>query len=152
MLVITVTAVALLMTSVCASAQWAHQEKKGGIGVSYAYSGDDNGFRLELAREKFTIDGGWFQSDDGDEGDVYCLELGMNPTGQIQGYGGIPFMIGAGAYQFNAEDANVDDTTDFNIWAGAGDFDHSSKGLFYQYRYIFGGPLSGSQGILGWAF
>ena len=143
-------AVVVLASAPCAFAQWPQQQQDtSGFALSYAYQGSTNGFRLEMSRGDYLIDVGWFDDSDGD---VYCLELGMDPTGLIGGYDAIPFMLGVGGYQLSASDPAVDDSTNFNFWAGIGDFDHSSTGLFFQYRYIFGGPLSGSQGIVGWAF
>lgn len=142
--------IAVLATSCCAFAQWRTPQKTSGFALSYAYQGSStNGFRLEMSQNEFVADAGWFNSSDGD---VYCLEVGMNPTGMIGGYDAIPFMVGIGGYQLNSDVAGVDDSATFNFWAGVGTFDHTSSGLFFQYRHIFGGHLSGSQGIVGWAF
>lgn len=139
----------VLVSATCAFAQWPQAQKKSGFALSYAYQGSTNGFRLEMAQDDYLIDAGWFDTNDGD---VYCLELGMNPTREIGDYGGTPFMVGLGAYQLQSNTPDVSGRTNVNLWAGIGSFDHSNKGLFFQYRYIFGGPISGSQGIVGWAF
>lgn len=147
---------ALLMAACNASAQWGRQQDRNlGVAASWAYSGDDSGYRLELGQRDFTIDAGFFNADDygarGD-GEVYALELGVGPNAFMEGYEGTPFMVGVGGYRFSADDPAQDDNDSFSLWLGAGDFEHSRKGLFYQYRYIFDGPIEGSQGILGWAF
>jgi hypothetical protein len=136
-----------------ASAQWDSGGSSMAVGVSYAYSGNDNGFRLELGGPSYVLNAGWFKSDyrDAGDGSVIALEAGMNP-GEFLGNQGMPFVVGVGAYRHTPDDDAFDDSDSFNFWAGLGDFEHSTTGLFYQYRYIFGGPLSGSQGVLGWAF
>lgn len=155
----TTTAIALLalMLSACvASAQWGgRQQENLGIAASWAYSGDDNGYRLELGQKNFVIDAGMFSADNyGDRGDgeVYALELGVGPGAFMEDYQGTPFVVGAGGYRFQADAPDQDDDDSISFWIGAGDFEHAQKGLFYQYRYIFDGPIEGSQGILGWAF
>jgi hypothetical protein len=152
------TAVALLALLTAAGgvfAQWGPQQQDLGLAASWAYSGDDHGYRLELGQRDFVIDAGFFNADDygarGD-GDVYALELGVGPSAFMDNYEGTPFVLGVGGYNFSADDPEQDDNTSFSLWVGAGDFEHSSKGLFYQYRYIFDGPIEGSQGIIGWAF
>lgn len=153
----TVLALLTLLLATCtASAQFGRQQQDDlGIAASWAYSGDDTGFRLELGQRDFVVDAGIFNADDygrrGD-GDVYALELGVGPSAFMEGYEGMPFVVGLGGYRFSADDPTRDDDDSFSIWFGAGDFDHAQKGLFYQYRYILEGPLDGSQGILGWAF
>jgi len=150
-----VALLALLMAAGSAFAQWGPQQQDLGMAVSWAYSGNDTGYRLELGQRDFVIDAGFFNADNygprGD-GDVYALELGVGPSALMEGYEGAPFVLGVGGYNFSADDPEQGDNTSFSLWAGAGDFEHSSKGLFYQYRYIFDGPIAGSQGILGWAF
>lgn len=138
----------LVGSTTCAFAQWRAQ-RDSGFALSYAYQGGTNGFRLEMSQQETLYNIGWFDASDGD---VYCLEVGMNPVGDMGDYGGTPFMVGLGAYRLDSDTPDVDDRTGVNLWAGIGSFDHSSRGLFFQYRYIFGGPLSGNQGILGWAF
>jgi hypothetical protein len=152
----TVGLIALVLLPTAALAQWQQKQPQNlGIAASWAYSGDDNGYRLEIGSESFNASGGYFQADNygprGD-GDVYALELGVGPQAIMSGYEGAPFVLGVGAYRFTADDPERDDDDSFSFWLGAGDFDHSRKGLFYQYRYILDGPISGSQGILGWAF
>ena len=152
-LIVIVATIALLGSSTFAYAQWPwpqpQQGTQSGFALSYAYTGSANGFRLEYSHDDYLLDAGWFDDSDGD---IYCVELGWDPSSAIGEYGGVPFMLGVGGYQLSASTPGVDDSTSFNIWAGIGDFDHSSKGLFFQYRHIFGGVLSGSQGIVGWAF
>lgn len=149
-LTVVLVAASVLVSAGLAAAQGWGGRDTGGTAVSYCYSGDEQGFRLEFGRERYVYDGGWFS--DGDDGDIYCLELGVSASDQVSDYGGIPFVLGLGAYRWQPADPELDDTDDIAIWAGAGDFDHAKKGLYYQYRYIFSGPLSGSQGIIGWAF
>lgn len=140
----------LALTALPALAQWGRGGSNG-IGLSYGYSGDENGVRLEVARDAITYAGGYFDDDD-DDGSVLCVEVGLKADRLVPGYEGAPFVIGGGFYRLDPDDAELDQEDDFAIWAGMGDFDFQRKGLFYQFRYIFGGPLSGSQGVLGWAF
>ncbi len=147
-LVIAAMTIAVLATTTSAFAQW-RQPRTSGFGLSYAYSGGTNGFRLERAQDRYLIDVGWFDDDDGN---IYCLELGFDPTEAFGEYGGVPFMVGLGGYHLGSDVDEIDDSTTVNFWAGVGDFDHTSSGLFFQYRYIFGGVLGGGQGIVGWSF
>ena len=149
-----VALLALLLAACTASAQW-NDSRSLSIAASWAYSGDDDGFRLELGQRDFVIDGGWFNTDNyrrRGHGDVIGLELGVGPSAFMSDYEGMPFVVGLGAYRYNPDDAEQQDADSFTWWLGAGDFEHAKKGLFYQYRYIFGGPIEGGQGILGWAF
>lgn len=139
------------ITALPALAQWGPRDTGGGFGASYAYGGDENGVRLELARSAFTVGGGYFDDDD-DDGTVLCAEVGVKANQFIPGYEGAPFVIGAGYYRLDPDDAELDNEDDFAIWAGMGDFDFQKKGIFYQFRYIFMGPLTGGQGSVGWAF
>jgi len=152
-LTLTVALLALLLAACGASAQW-DAGRSLGIAASWAYSGGDNGYRLELGQSDFVIDAGFFNAENygalGD-GDVYALELGILPSMFMPGYEGTPFVLGVAGYRFSPDDPALDDDDTFTWWAGAGDFEHSSGGLFYQYRYIFDGPIEGSQGIIGWA-
>ncbi len=140
---------AMMVSTVAAYAQWPGA-RTGGTAVSYSYSGGENGVRLELSRDRMVYDVGYFDADD--EGNIYVFELGLRASDDIEDYGGVPFVFGAGAYHYDPPADGAEAETDFNVWAGVGDFDHSRKGLFYQYRYNFGGPLHGSEGIIGWAF
>ena len=140
----------LVLGAISAWAQGGGQTSSA-VAVSFAYSGDENGARLELSQGAFTYGVGYFDDDD-DHGNVYCAELGLSADELIGGYEGLPFVIGGGYYHLDPADAELDTEDDFTVWAGLGDFDHKRNGLFYQYRYIFGGPLGGSQGVLGWAF
>ncbi len=149
-LILVIAMASLVLAAVSASAQWGRQ-RTSGTALSFAYSGDENGFRLEHSQDQVVYGIGYFDDDD-DRGETYCAEIGLKATDVIEGYGGIPFVLGGGFYRLIPDDAELDEVDDFAIWAGAGDFDHVRKGLFYQYRYIFSGPLSGSQGVLGWAF
>lgn len=146
----------ILLTICTASAQFpGQQEDTLGFAASWAYSGSDNGFRLELGRSDMVIDGGYFDVDNyGARGDgkTYALELGVSPSMFMDDYEGMLFVAGVGAYRFAADAPDIDDDDSFSLWLGAGDFEHSNRGLFYQYRYIFDGPIRGSQGIIGWAF
>ena len=147
---------ALLLAACTASAQWGPQQDDSiDIAASYAYSGGDNGYRLELGLKDFIVDGGYFNSDGyggAGDGDIYALELGVGPGVFMPQYEGTPFVFGVGAYRFSPEDPEFDDDDSVNLWLGTGDFEHEKAGLFFQYRYIFGGPLEGSQGCVGWAF
>lgn len=150
-----IAALLVLMLAACgASAQW-DAGRTFGVAASWAYSGGDNGYRLELGGSDFVIDAGFFNADNyagrGD-GDVIGLEVGVGPSMFMPGYEGTPFVIGVAGYRFSPDDPALDDDDSFTWWAGAGDFEHARGGLFYQYRYIFGGPIKGSQGIVGWAF
>ena len=153
----TVTVLLGILLTVCtASAQFPRQQQQDlGLAASWAYSGDDTGFRLELGQPDFVISGGYFEADDyGARGDgkAYALELGISPSMFMDNYEGMPFVAGVGAYRFSADDPAMDNDDNFSFWLGAGDFNHSQKGVFYQYRYILDGPIEGSQGIVGWAF
>jgi len=141
----------LALSALPALAQWGGRDTSGGFGVSYAYGGDENGVRLELAQSALTFGGGYFDDGD-DDGNVLCAEVGVKANQLISGYEGAPFVIGGGYYRLDPDDAELDQEDDFALWAGMGDFDFQRKGLFYQFRYIFGGPLSGAQGSVGWAF
>lgn len=148
--------VALTLAPTTALAQWrSPQPDKLGLAASWAYSGNDTGYRLELGQQNFAVNAGFFESENygarGD-GDVVALELAVSPAMLMPGYEGNPFVVGVGGYRFSPDDPNEDEDDSFSLWLGAGDFQHSTKGLFYQYRYILEGPISGSQGILGWAF
>ena len=155
------TLIALLLTACIAPAQIGRRQpmpRQGdnlNIAASWAYSGDDTGYRLELAKNNYVIDAGYFNAENygrrGD-GDVYALELGVGPGAFMEGYEGLPFVAGVGAYRFSGDDPDVDDDDSFSFWFGTGNFDHSKSGLFYQYRFILDGPIEGSQGIVGWAF
>ncbi|MFW5868995.1 MAG: hypothetical protein ACOCX2_14315 [Armatimonadota bacterium] len=145
----------ILLTVGAASAQFGRQQDNLGLAASWAYSGDDTGFRLELGQRDFVVSGGYFNADDyGARGDgkAYALELGVAPSMFMDDYEGMPFVLGVGGYRFTADAPDIGDDDSFSFWLGAGDFEHSQKGLFYQYRYIFDGPIGGSQGIVGWAF
>lgn len=147
--------IALSLSAASASAQWQRRPQTTGFAASWAYSGGENGYRLELARQNFVVSAGLFDTDGykgRGNGDIYALELGISPETFMPGYEGMPFVLGAGGYRFSPDDPEQDEDDSFNIWLGTGDFDHSRKGLFYQYRYIFGGPMEGSQGVIGWAF
>jgi hypothetical protein len=151
----TVALLTLLLAACTASAQFGQQRRSMNLAASYAYSGGDNGFRLELAMDDFVIDGGFFDSDGYKGmggGDVYGLELGVGPGAFMSEYEGAPFVLGVGAYRFSPDDPEFGDDDSIDFWLGTGDFDHEKKGAFFQYRYIFSGPIEGSQGIVGWAF
>lgn len=152
--ILTAGLLGLLLTACGASAQW-DSDRGLGIAASWAYSGGENGYRLELARKDFVVNAGFFNANNYRQrgrGDVMALEVGVGPGAFMSDYEGMPFVLGVGGYRFSPDDATQDDADSFNMWLGAGDFEHSTKGLFYQYRYIFGGPINGSQGIIGWAF
>ncbi len=141
---------ALTLGAISASAQWGRQSTSG-VGLSYSYGSHRDGFRLDASRDTMVYGIGYFNDRD-DHGDVYCVELGLRADQALGTYGSMPLAIGAGYYRLDPDDAELDVTDDFSFWAGAGDFSYSNKGLFYQYRYIFSGPLAGSEGCLGWAF
>lgn len=145
--VVSLTMIALLVTSAAAQ---RFQSRTSGAAVSFSYSGDEDGWRLELGSDGTVYDVGWFNGEGG--ADIYCLEVGLSASETMSDYEGVPFALGVGAYRLDPGDPELDEEDDVAIWAGAGDFTHARKGLFYQYRYIFSGPLSGSQGVVGWAF
>ncbi|MGD9494817.1 MAG: hypothetical protein AB7Y46_00775 [Armatimonadota bacterium] len=149
-LVLAVAVIISLLTAISASAQWGRQSTSGSA-LSFAYSGDENGFRLEHARDGLVYDLGYFDDDD-DEGILWSAEIGLDASHFIEDYGGAPFVIGGGLYFLDPDDDQLSQDEDFALWAGVGDFTHTAKGLFFQYRYIFSGPLGGSQGVVGWAF
>ncbi len=139
--------VLIALTAMSASAQWGRRGSTSSLGVSFAYGGDPDGVRLEYATDKFVVDGLYFQ-DDGRDSDILGFELGWKASGT--GSGGSSMVAGAGYY--NDDPAVGVDDTGIGWWAGMGDFGGGSGGMFYQFRYIFNGPLEGSQGILGWRF
>ncbi|MGC9317036.1 MAG: hypothetical protein ACP5KN_03240 [Armatimonadota bacterium] len=145
--VVSLAMIALLASS--ASAQ-RYRARTSGAAASFSYSGDEDGWRLELGSDGTVYDAGWFNGEN--DSDIYCLEVGLTASETMSDYEGVPFALGLGAYHLAPGDPELDEENDIAIWAGAGDFTHARKGLFYQYRYIFSGPLSGSQGIVGWAF
>lgn len=153
----TIALLALLLTACTASAQWGPQQRDSSLklAASFAYSGSDNGYRLELATRDIVLDAAYFDSGGYKGmggGDVYGLELGVGPGVFLSGYEGTPFVLGVGAYRFSPDDPQFSDDDSINLWLGTGDFSHETAGLFFQFRYIFSGPLGGSQGILGWSF
>lgn len=141
----------LALTALPALAQWGPRDSSNGFGLSFASGGDEVGARLELSRGAMTFGGGYFDDDDND-GSVLCAEVGLKADRLVSGYEGAPFVIGAGYYRLDPDDAELDQEDDFALWAGMGDFDFQKKGLFYQFRYILMGPLTGGQGSVGWAF
>jgi len=149
-LVITIALAALMLGAISSSAQWGN-ERTSGVGLSYAYGSDRDGFRLDASSGAFVYGVSYFNDRD-DHGDAYGVELGLRADELLGGGGAIPLAVGGGYYRLDPDDAELDATDEFSFWAGAGDFSHSTKGLFYQYRYIFSGPLSGSEGCVGWAF
>lgn len=142
--------VVLALTALPAPAQWSGGETSG-VGASFAYSDDEDGVRLELAQNVLIFGVGYFD-DDNDNGNVLCAEVGVKVDQLVSGYEGMPFVIGGGYYRLDPDDAELDHEDDFALWAGMGEFDFQRKGLFYQFRYIFSGPLCGGQGAFGWAF
>lgn len=142
--------VVLTLIALPAPAQGGSRETSG-VGASFAYGDDEDGVRLELAQNVLTFGVGYFD-DDNDNGNVLSAEVGVKVDRLVSGYEGMPFVIGAGYYRLNPDDAELDHEDDFALWAGMGEFDFQRKGLFYQFRYIFSGPLCGGQGAFGWAF
>ena len=136
------------LSVVPASAQFGLKKVLGTVGVSYAL-GDPGTARVEYTKNKLVIDGLYAQDNDRDS-TIYGAEVGWRFSSEEYELGGNSFVIGAGYYQDNP-DVGEDDS-EVGIWAGIGDFGPSKRGLFYQFRYIFTGPLDGSQGILGWRF
>lgn len=146
--VITAVQVALLLTATtCVWGQAARRGKDTGFAVSYAYAGSEQGTRVEMTQQRYIYGGGYFSADDGD---IYSLEIGMRATEDIRDYGGVPFAVGAGWYHKQRDVGGSAD--DISFWAATGSFDHTRRGLFFQYRYIFTGSLKGSQAVVGWAF
>lgn len=142
--------VVLTLIALPAPAQGGSRETSG-VGASFAYGDDEDGVRLELAQNVLTFGVGYFD-DDNDNGNVLSAEVGVKVDRLVSGYEGMPFVIGAGYYHLDPDDAELDHEDDFALWAGMGEFDFQRKGLFYQFRYIFSGPLCGGQGAFGWAF
>ena len=139
------------LTTLPALAQWGRRDSSSGIGLSIGYGGDETGVRLEMAQGALTYGVGYFDDKD-DDGSVMCAEVGLKADRLISDYAGAPFVIGGGYYRLDPDDAELGDDDSLTVWAGMGDFDFQKKGLFYQFRFIFGGPLSGAQGGVGWAF
>ncbi len=140
-----IAAVALSITS--ASAQW-RRGPAGALGVSYAYGSDPNGARLEYSTDQLVFDGLYFRDRDRDS-TIIGLEVGWKASSAGRGLGGSSLVVGAGYY--NDDPAELAADSGVGFWAGLGDFS-TSKGIFYQFRYSFNGPLKGSQGIVGWRF
>ncbi len=136
------------MSAVTACAQWGGGNA-GSLGISYAYSGDPDGFRVEYGTDKLVFDGLFFRDDHRDS-DIYGVELGWKASDGSGGLGGNGLVVGAGYYSDDPA-AGVDDSG-VSWWAGLGDFGGTKKGVFYQFRYIGSGPLEGTQGVLGWRF
>ena len=136
----------LVMTAISASAQWNKRGDTGSLGVSFAYGGDPDGVRLEYTTDKYVVDALYF-NDDFRDSDITGIELGWK-TGEN---GASRNSLVAGVAYYNDDpDVGVDDTG-IGWWAGMGDFS-GGGGMFYQLRYIFNGPLEGTQGLLGWRF
>jgi len=148
-LITTIALAALTLGALSALAQYG--QSTSGVGASFSYGSHRDGFRLDASRDEMVYGIGYFNDHD-DDGTVYSVELGLRADQAMGDYGGIPLAIGGGYYRLDPDDAQLSATDDFSFWAGAGDFSYSRKGLFYQYRYIFSGPLAGSEGCIGWAF
>src|SRR5690554_6068629 len=88
----------MALAACTASAQWGPQQDKSlSLAASYAYSGGDNGWRLELARQDFVVNAGFFDAGSYKQmgnGDVYALELGVGPGAFMSDYEGTPFVVG----------------------------------------------------------
>ena len=136
------------LSSMSAWAQWGGRGSAGSFGVSYAYSGDPDGFRVEYTTEDFIVDGLYF-NDNARDSKIMGLEVGWKASGGGSALGGNAFVVGAGYY--NDDPDVLPDDSGVGFWAGIGDFSTSS-GIFYQFRYVFNGPIEGTQGILGWRF
>jgi len=149
-LITSIALAALMLGTISAWAQYGRQSSSG-IGAAFSYGSHREGFRLDATSNELVYGIGYFNDRD-DDGTVYSVELGLRADQAMGDYGGIPFAIGGGYYRLDPDDAELDPSDEFSFWAGAGDFSYSNKGLFYQYRYIFSGPLSGSEGCVGWAF
>ncbi len=149
-LIASIALAALVLSAMAACAQYGGGSTSG-VGASFSYGSDREGFRLDAGRDALVYGIGYFNDRD-DDGTVYSVELGLRADQAMGDYGGVPFAIGGGYYRLDPDDAELDVSDEFSFWAGAGDFSYSNRGLFYQYRYIFGGPLSGSEGCVGWAF
>jgi len=144
---ICVIAATVALSTVAASAQFGGGSL-GSLGVSYAYSGDPDGARLEYTTSDFVIDGLYFKDDHRDS-TIMGLEVGWKASGAGVDLGANSFVIGAGYYNDDPDVLPADSGVGF--WAGIGDFS-TQRGLFYQFRYVFNGVIEGSQGILGWRF
>lgn len=135
----------LTLLAVPAWAQrWGRRASSSSIGISFAYGGGDKGGRLELLSGQTVFDAGYFQQNDTD---IYALELGWRGGEED---GGVPFVLGTGYYYSRPEGGDSDGKLGF--WAGLGDFASEKGGLYYQLRYIFNGPLEGTQGCFGYRF
>lgn len=138
--------IVIAMTAMSASAQWGKRGSTSSLGVSFAYGSDPDGVRLEYSTDKFVVDGLYFQ-DDRRDSDIMGFEFGWKASGAGSGSS-----VVAGAGYYSDDPAVGDDDSGIGYWAGMGDFGGGSDGMFYQFRYIFNGPLEGTQGILGWRF
>ena len=138
----------LALSAMSASAQFGLRKALGSVGVSYAL-GDPGTARIEYSNQKLILDGLYAHDNDRDS-TIYGAELGWRFSSEQYELGGNSFVVGAGYYQDNPDVG--DDDSDIGFWAGIGDFGPSKRGLFYQFRYIFTGPLDGAQTILGWRF
>ena len=140
--------IVIAMTAMSASAQWGGRNANtSSLGVSFAYGGDPDGLRLEYTTDKFVVDGLYFQ-DDSRDSDIMGVEFGWK-AGDTGGAGNA---LVAGAGYYNDDPTVGVDDSGIGWWAGMGDFGGGRGGMFYQFRYIFNGPLEGTQGILGWRF
>jgi hypothetical protein len=143
----------LVMTAALAVAaapgwtQYWGQQDKSSLGASFAYGGNDKGGRLEFISDRAVWDAGYFDVD-GD--DVYALELGYRGGGDFGFEGEMPWVLGGGYYRLKPEVGDEQDK--WGIWVGLGNFSPQQKGFFYQLRYIFNGPIEGTQGIFGYRF
>jgi len=136
---------ALALLALPAWAQgWGRRASSSSVGASFAYGGEDKGVRLELTSKNLVWDAGYFQDDDAT---IYALELGWR--GEDEGEA-MPYVLGTG-YYYSKPDAGDSDGK-LGFWAGLGDFSGTDKGFYYQFRYIFNGPLEGSQGVFGYRF
>ncbi len=139
-----VTTLTLLAVPACAQ-RWGRRASSSALGISFAYGGNDKGGRLELLSGQTVFDAGYFQDDDTD---IYALELGWR--GGDNADTTLPFVVGTGYYYSQPEIGDANGKLGF--WAGLGDFASEKGGLFYQLRYIFNGPLEGTQGCFGYRF
>jgi len=142
-LMLTLVATLVLLTVPAWAQGWGRRASSSAFGISFAYGGGDKGGRLELLSGQTVFDAGYFQDNDTD---IYALELGWR--GGEEGEA-LPFVVGTGYYYSRPEGGDSDGKLGF--WAGLGEFT-ADKGLYYQLRYIFNGPLEGTQGCFGYRF
>ena len=141
--------VGLALVAGPAWAQYWRRQDNSALGLSLAYGSHNKGARLEHIAGAVVYNGGYFDLDDAADTKVYALELGWRGETE-RGASDSPYALGLGYYYEKPKIGDRDG--DVCRWAGMGNFSTQDKGLFYQLRYIFTGPLKGTQGCLGYKF